>query len=357
MGVEEEYLLLDGRGLPAPLSREVLAEAGRDGAADPSLQQELLQVQVEVATPVCTRLEEVREHLTRLRRDLGSAATRTGCRLAAVAAAPVEAQDGEHVPVSDSPRYRDMLAQAPALVEEQLINGMHVHVGVEDREAGVRVVAGIRPWLPVVLALSANSPLWRGRDSGFASFRGVHFARWPVEGPPPVFVSAQDYEARVEALLATSALRDRGQLYWHARLSEHLPTVETRVADVQLDVDSAVLLAGIVRALAVTALAAPAVPADRQVPVELLRAATWQAARHGLEGDLVDPRTGRAAPAAHAVRGLLDHVATALDELGDRAEVLDLTARLLDRGTGAERQRAALRDGGPAALLDLVTAG
>jgi carboxylate-amine ligase len=133
--------------------------------------------------------------------------------------------------------------------------------------------------------------------------------------------------------------------------------VETRVADVQLDVDSAVLLAALVRALAVTALAGPAVPADRQVPVELLRAATWQAARHGLEGDLVDPRTGRARPAAHAVRGLLDHVAAALDELGDRAEVLDLTARLLDGGTGATRQRAALRAGGPAALLELVTAG
>jgi carboxylate-amine ligase len=262
------------------------------------------------------------------------------------------------VPVTDKPRYRDMLRQAAVLVEEQLINGMHVHVGVPDRRAGVRVMAGVRPWLPVVLALSANSPMWRGRDSGFASFRAVHWGRWPVEGPTPVFASAEDYEDRVEALLGTGAVRDRGQLYWHARLSEHAPTVEIRIADVQLEVWSAVLVAGLVRGLALTALRTPHVPAPAdQVPVELLRAATWAAARYGLGSGLVDPRSGRQEPAADVVSALLDHVRPALAELGDRELVEERTTRVLTEGNGATRQRRVFADAGFEAFLDLLTRG
>jgi carboxylate-amine ligase len=363
LGVEEEYLLLDERGVPTPRSEAVLAAAGRTSTApEGSLQKELLAVQVEVATPVCTTLADVREHLCSLRGDLAQAARRSGCLLAPVAAAPVVG-DGEEVPVSDVPRYRDMLRQAPALVEEQLINGMHVHVGVPDRATGLRVVAGVRAWLPLLLAISANSPFWRGRDSGFASWRGVHFARWPAEGPPPVLGSVEEYEEVVEALLATGAVRDRGQLYWHARLSDHLPTVEVRVADVQLDVDTAVLLAGLVRALADTALLPPSPanepagnePAVNEPSSELLRAATWQAARWGLDGDLVDPRRWRAVPAREALETLVDHVRPALEAAGDLDEVEGLLHRVLERGTGAARQRAAVESNGLRGLLDLLT--
>ena len=355
LGVEEEYLLLDAAGLPVARSTAVLTTAGRSPRrGDAELQHELLEVQAEVATSVCTELAEVEEQLLDLRATLARAASAHDCRLAPIGAAPLHPNDDEVV-VADKPRYRDMLLQAPALVEEQFINGMHVHVGVSDREEGVRALAGLRVWLPVVLALSANSPFWRGRDSGFASFRAVHFARWPAEGPTPVIASAQDYEARVETLLATGAVRDRGQLYWHARLSEHVPTVEIRVADVQLEPASAVVLAGVIRALVATALASPPpAPAD-QVPVDVLRAATWTAARHGLDGDLVDPLSGRARPAAQVVALLLEHVRTALDEAGDSARVEAHVARVLSDGNGAARQRIALREKGVDGLLDLVT--
>src|SRR3954471_2452427 len=354
-GVEEEYLLVDGEGLPVARSAQVLARARGNGLDDADLQHELLEVQVEVATPVCSELAEAGEHLTSLRSGLAAAAAASGCRLAPVGAAPLAPDDAGEVPVTDGPRYRTMLEQAPALVEEQLINGMHVHVGVPDRATGLAVLAAVRPWLPVLLALSANSPFWRGRDSGFASFRAVHFARWPAEGPAPVFASALDYELRVEALLATGAVRDRGQLYWHARLSEHVPTVEVRVADVQLEPGSAVVLAGVIRALVVTALASPPpAPAD-QVPIELLRAATWAAARHRLDGDLVDPLSGRARPAKDVVAVLLDHVRSALDGAGDRDRVETHVAQLLAGGNGATRQRSALRENGVEGLLELVT--
>jgi carboxylate-amine ligase len=355
LGVEEEYLLLDAAGVPVARSSAVLGTAGRAPRVRAAeLQHELLEVQVEVATPVCAELDEVEEQLNTLRTTLARAARAHDCRLAPVGTAPVE-PDGDQVLVTDTPRYRDMLRQAPMLVEEQFINGMHVHIGIPDRATGVRVLAGVRPWLPVVLALSANSPFWRGRDSGFASFRAVHFARWPAEGPPPVFASAQDYEARVEALLATGAVRDRGQLYWHARLSEHVPTVEIRVADVQLEPASAAVLAGLLRALARTALASAPPPAADQAPVEVLRAATWTAARYALDGDLVDPPTGRARPAKEVVAVLLDHVRPALDEAGDRDRVETHLAQVLAGGNGATRQRSAVRENGIDGLLELVT--
>jgi carboxylate-amine ligase len=354
LGVEEEYLLLDGEGLPTPRSREVLARAADETPGDADLQHELLAVQVEVATPVCRELAEVREHLTGLRQGLRRAATAAGCRLAPVGAAPLAADD-DAVPVTDKPRYRTILEQAPALVEEQLINGMHVHVGVPDRAAGLAVLAAVRPWLPVLLALSANSPFWRGRDSGFASFRAVHFARWPVEGSPPVFASVEDYERRVEDLLATGALMDRGQLYWHARLSEHAPTVEVRVADVQLDADSAVLVAGLVRGLGHAVLTGSPPETGPAMPVELLRAATWVAARDGLDAALVDPRSRAARPARDVVRGLVGELEKALRELGDLDAVRDGVERVLRDGNGAGRQRAALRERGLAGVLDLIT--
>ncbi len=356
LGVEEEYLLVDGEGLPVARSAQVLAWARGDGLAGADLQHELLEVQVEIATPVCTELAEVHEQLTSLRAGLAAAAAGTGCRLAPVGAAPLAPDAAGDAPVTDAPRYRTMLEQAPALVEEQLINGMHVHVGIPDREAGLTVLAAVRPWLPALLALSANSPFWRGRDSGFASFRAVHFARWPVEGAPPVFASVDDYERRVDDLIATGAIVDRGQLYWHARLSEHEPTVEVRVADVQLDAADDVVLAGLVRAIGHGTLAGVVGSGD-PLPVELLRAATWAAARHGLEGDLFDPRTRRQAPAADVVARLLAELEGSLRDLGDLELVTAGVERLLRGGNGAMRQRAALAEYGPSGVLELLTGG
>jgi carboxylate-amine ligase len=198
--------------------------------------------------------------------------------------------------------------------------------------------------MPLILAISANSPVWQGRDSGFASWRGIHFARWPVEGPPPAFADLEDHERRVEALLGTGAVMDRGQLYWHVRLSERYPTVEIRVADVQLDVESAVVLAGVIRALVVTALAEHRadgmLPVSQAVPLEVLRAATWRAARDGLAGHLVDLRGGGVLPAAQAIEGLLEYVDDALAAAGDQ-EVVSAGLRGFSSAVPALRRSAA----------------
>ncbi|GAA2285959.1 putative glutamate--cysteine ligase 2 [Streptomyces ruber] len=354
VGVEEEYLLIDpATGRLAEQAEKVRAAAGLQSfVADREIQPELLQGQVEVATPVCGTLEEVGGHLLRLRHAAAGAAEAHGCRLAACAAFPL--RQGAPVAVTGQARYQAMQEQAPQLVAEQLINGMHVHVAVPGRRAGVEVLNRIRVWLPTLTAMSANSPLWDGHDTGFASWRTIVFGRWPVSGVPPRFADEADYRARVEGLLSTGVIADTGQLYWQARLSERYPTVEVRCLDVQLRADEAVMFAGIVRALVVTALRETA--AHRPVPdcpAELAQVAMWQAARYGLGDALVDPGGSRRR-ADLVVHRLLEHIAPALDAAGDTREVTSLVHRLLRQGTGAQRQRRALAEGGLGAVTGMI---
>ena len=359
LGVEEEYLLLDpDSGLPLPRGALVRAAAEPAPAADGGeIDLELLQAQVEVGTPICETLDEVDEHLTRLRAAVHDAARKMDCRLAACGTPPLLAP--EPVPVTAKPRYRSMAHDAAHLVDEQLVNGMHVHVAIPDRDSGVTVLNRLRPWLPVLVALGANSPLWDGAETGFASWRTLIFGRWPVSGPPPPFADAADYRHRTQALLDAGVIADRGQLYWQARLSERYPTIEVRALDVQLEIQDAVTLAGVVRALVSTALhdqgrALPRAEPEHSHP-ELLAAAVWYAARHGLTERLVHPLTGRSVPAPEAVASLMEHLTPALEASGDLARVTRGIERLQNVGTGSVRQTRALREGGTAAVLELIT--
>ncbi|MEU9160429.1 glutamate--cysteine ligase [Streptomyces sp. NPDC048424] len=357
VGVEEEYLLVDPETLlPIPLVRQVRAAASLTPIAEErEVQDELLQAQIEVATPVCTGLEEIGGHLLRLRHAVASAAQASGCRIAISATAPV--RDVLPVPVTSTARYLRMRGEARLLVDEQLICGMHVHVGIPDPETAVAVLNRLRVWLPTLLAMSANGPLWDGRDTGFASWRTIIFGRWPVSGPPPYFAGFADYEARADALVESGLIPDRGQLYWQARLSERYPTIEVRCCDVQLEADDAVMLAGVVRGLAATAIAeekAGAAPA--LCSPEILQAATWHAARHGMSGTLMDP-AGRMRSSGDVVCALLRHIGPALEENGDFREVSSLLHRLLRHGTAADRQRRALALTGLPAVAALITTG
>jgi carboxylate-amine ligase len=354
VGVEEEYLLVDPvTGLLAPYAEKVRAAAGVEPfVTSREIQSELLQAQIEVATPVCGTLEEVGGHLLRLRHAVAGAAEAHGCRIMA-SGTPLR-REAVPVPVTEQTRYKAMQRQAPQLVAEQMVNGMHVHVGVPDRHVGVEVLNRLRVWLPTLTGMAANSPLWEEHDTGFASWRTVVFDRWPVSGIPPYFADEKDYDVRIQRLLATGVINDAGQVYWQARLSERYPTVEVRCLDVQLRTADAVMFAGLVRALADTAVreaAAGVAPAEPDM--ELLRVAMWQAARHGLSGDLVDP-AGRRRRAGDVVCGLLEHVAPALEEAGDSREVTALVHRLLREGTGADRQRQVLAEGGLDAVAEMI---
>jgi carboxylate-amine ligase len=240
------------------------------------------------------------------------------------------------------------------VAHDPAVCGCHVHVGVPDRELAVQVCNHLRPWLPVVQALTANSPLHDGRDTGHASWRAIQFDRWPSVGPTPHFDSVADYDRTVRDLVDAGIMLDPEMVYWYARPSVAYPTVEIRVGDVCPTVDDTVLVAGLLRALVATA--AEDVRTGRPAPRLrdcLVAAAHWRAAHDGVDGDLVDLRAGGSRPAWELIDELVATVTPALAGFGD----LDLVTRQLDRlrrdGNGATRQRRILAhtDGDVRAVL------
>ncbi|WP_337060782.1 carboxylate-amine ligase [Kineococcus sp. G2] len=344
VGVEEEYLLadpVDGTARPdAPRVLRVLA----DGHGESELHRE----QVETGSTPHTSPRELRADLLGRRRELAAAARGGGSALLALGTHP----DSGEPTLSPGPRYERLRERFGLLSREQLTCGCHVHVGVADRDEGAVVLDGLRPWAPVLLALSGNSPYWQGEDTGHASYRSRVWDRWPTAGPAPAVGDAAGYDALVRRVLATGVPLDAGMVYFDVRLSARYPTVEVRVADVCLRVDDAVLLATLVRALADTAVAGHR--AGRPAPdvsAEVLRLASWRAARDGVDGELVHPLTGTPRPAAQVVADLLEHVAPALARNGDEDAARAGTAAVLERGTGARWQREAVAAGGVPSML------
>ncbi|WP_433260348.1 carboxylate-amine ligase [Micromonospora vinacea] len=354
LGVEEEYLLLDpdsGRNLP--VADQVLA-ALRGPARDQS-RQEFRHSMVEMVTPVCADLTELRAHLVALRRSAAEAATAAGARLVAVGATPVAEP---HRTVPDEPRYHAMSRRYGPVAHDPAVCGCHVHVGLPDRELAVQVCNHLRMWLPVVQAITTNSPLHDGYDTGHASWRSMQLERWPSIGPTPYFDSAADYDRTVDQLIAAGIMLDAAMVYWYARPSSTYPTVEVRVGDVCTEVDDAVLVAALVRSLVATL--ADDVRAGVTAPDVrdcLVAAAHWRAAHDGLDGELIDLRAGGTRPAWALVDELMAVIAPALLRHGDLGYVLAQLARLRRDGTGALRQRQVLdRTGDLRAVLDdLIT--
>jgi glutamate---cysteine ligase / carboxylate-amine ligase len=342
LGVEEEFVLLDPSTGTAVLAGPDLARM-LDG--EPGVQQEVMRFQVEIATRVCTSLDDLGRELARLRRLVADAAARLGCRLVASGIAPYRTPG--LAAVTDQPRYRELARRYGRLAAEAGSTcGCHVHVGVPSRDLGVQVLARLRPWLASLLAVTVNSPIAGGQDTGWASSRYPAWSRWPTAAPPAVWPDAAAYDAAVRRLIWRAAALDEQGIYLLARLSPRYPTVEVRIADACLDAGTAVLLAGLTRALVATALAearrGTPVPA---APTRWINAALAAAARHGLAGPAVDPFTGQAADARSLRSRLLDHVYPALSDRGDAQTITGLLRRLDDRGTGADRQRALFASG------------
>ena len=339
-GVEEEFLLVDpGTGEPAPLNAAVAEVAKRRGV---DLELELTSCQVETTSAVASSSADLRRDLTRLRRVAADAASEAGARLLAVALPPTLPH---HFPVTDKPRYGRIAERFGMIAHEQGISGCHVHVAVADRDVAVQVSNRLRPWLPLLLALTANSAVYRNADTGHASWRSVLWARWPSAGPPPHFDSADDYDATIRMMLTTGAMLDDGMVYWDIRPSANFPTVEVRVADVPATVADTVLFATLVRALVITVVddESRGEPLPR-LTSHALKAAYWRAARYGLEGELVDLADGHVLrPAPALLSALVDRLKPALTALGEDDMVQTEIARLLAEGNGAARQRRAWR--------------
>jgi carboxylate-amine ligase len=367
VGVEEELLLVQPvTGRPQAVAGTVLrqvrqaAESSRAAGTDQadadraredaaSLELELKEQQLETNSQPCHSLSDLHREVRRCRDAAAAAAGKAGAQVAALATSPVAV---EPELVSES-RYQRMAEAFGLTAHEQLTCGCHVHVEISSDEEGVAVLDRAGPWLAVLLALSANSPFWQGQDSSYASFRYQAWGRWPSSGPTEPFRTAQRYHQTLEQMVRTGTLLDAGMVYFDARLSEHYPTIELRIADVCLHAEDAVLVAALARALVETeARAAREGQPARPSRTEVLRLAAWRASRSGLDDDLLNPVTGLPEQAATVASLLVDHCRDALDDAGDTDAVQEMLSALLARGNGASSQRAAFRQSGR--LADMV---
>ena len=335
---------MSATGDPLPRSEAVVDDV--DGL-DVAL--ELTRAMVEINTPVCETSDELRAHLSDMRTKLAHAASTEGARLLAIAVPP---QGRAAQAITKKPRYQEIAEQWGLLAREQGVCGCHVHVNVPDKETAVRVSNHLRPWLPALLALTANSPIYLGQDTGFASWRWLMATRWPCAGPPPYLESAEHYDALVAMHMAAGTMQDERNVYWDVRPSSHLPTVEVRVSDIPLTVDETVLLATLIRALVMSAIEAG--DSGPKVEPEVLRAAYWLAARDGLTAGAVDVRTAEPLHMTELIKRLCHEVEPALAELGALDLVDDGINRAFRDGNGAVKQRKTFREGATVVALTEV---
>jgi len=353
LGAEEELHLVDldswklvGRA-PQLLSRLPSA----------NYSAEIQRTTVETNTDVVSTLDGLRAELLRLRRLLVTEAARDNVGVAAVGTAPSAAfADFE---LTTTGRYGRMQEQYRMLVDEQLICGLQIHVGVSDRDLAVEIMQRIARDLPVLTALSASSPYFNEQDTGYSSIRTIIWQRWPTAGATGPLRTAQDYDDLLADLIRSGVIADEKMAYFDVRPSSHAPTLELRVCDVCPVVDDAILIAGLFRA-AVRAAEIEIVEGRPYEPLAapMHRAALWQAARGGLSGNLLDRSPHpRPVPAAEAVRAMVDRLAAPLAELGDLDEVQWLAEAALARGNSADRQRAAYAERGRLSdVMELVVA-
>ncbi|WP_412543142.1 glutamate--cysteine ligase [Longispora sp. K20-0274] len=346
-GVEEEFHILDpGTGRLAPASPALLADGS---GADKEFHARM----IETATPVCTGLRDLRAALVAARGRLVAAADRAG--VCVVASGTVPDSGSSDAPVCPDDRFRRISDRYRRLAAEQHVCATQVQVGVADPDLAVRLIARIRGWLPVLLALSASSPFFGNADTGYASYRNVVASRWPTAGPAPVAADHAAYQRSVRTLIDTGVIDDPGMIYHDVRVSHRYPTLEIRICDSTPVVDDVVLIAALSRALVATSAAedqddVPGTP----MPDELVRAATWVAARDGLRAGLISPATHRLIPAADVVAELVAHVTPALARAGDAEAVTTSLAALLRSGNSVQRQHRVLTAG--SGLVGVVAA-
>ncbi|MFE5912859.1 YbdK family carboxylate-amine ligase [Streptomyces wedmorensis] len=363
MGVEEEFVLVD-RVTRTPVNRapEVIRRAERE--LGEQVQAEFFNAQIEICTAPTASRGHLREELSWLRTVVGTAARDERC-MPVACGTPVLSPESP-LTITDTDRYRLMARRFAPLVtrrdgtarDDGLVCGCHVHIGTLDRERALALAMHMRPWLPVLQALAGNSPYAGCRDTGYESWRSVEHARWPTVGPIPVLDEPQ-YLAHVARLVADGTLLDNRMVYWHARPSEHVPTLEIRLADTNADLDTVVLLAILARGLAATLLTRveSSVPPPLIAGARLLRAHRL-AAVQGLTGMGLDPVDGRERPATALLDELIEVARpglTAADD--DLAWVRDQWERIRTDGGGAARQRAVYRRHGRlSAVVDSLAA-
>jgi carboxylate-amine ligase len=340
IGIEEEYQIID------PTTRELCSyvqrflERGHTVLPD-QIRPEFLQSQVEAGTRICEDVHEARLELVRMRRSIQELAESEGLWVAAAGTHPFSSWARQEV--SPFGRYPELARFLQDVGRRLLIFGMHVHIGIEDRELLIDVMNQIRYFLPHVLALSTSSPFWHGRDTGLKSYRSVVFESLPRTGIPQQFGAYADYRSYVDTLLATGSIAEPTHIWWDVRPSAKFPTLEVRIPDMCTRMDETLCLAALVQAIVAKLVRLrQANQTWRIYRKNLLDENKWRAVRYGIEGKLIDFGKTEEVHLPALIEELLVWVDDVVDELGSRAEV-EYVETILDQGTSADRQLAVYR--------------
>jgi carboxylate-amine ligase len=338
LGVEEEYMLLDPRSFDLVQHIDTVLASIAGHELEERVRPELMQSVLEIATPVCRTAGDVERELRKLREYVTSVAQEESLRVGSAGTHPFSHFERQRITARD--RYRALVDQLQYVARRELIFGLHIHVAVDDPDKAIQVVNGLLVELPPLLALSANSPFWRGEATGLSSSRQMVFAAFPRSGPPPRFRDYGDYAELVGQLEKTGCIADYTHIWWDIRPHPRLGTVEVRVCDAVTRVEHAVALAAYCQAL----VKLYCERYDRGDEIKsfhriLTSENKWLAARYGLEAPLMDLETGRRnrVPVAQLVRRRLRQLEPHARDLGSERE-LDGIREILGNGNGADRQ-------------------
>jgi carboxylate-amine ligase len=336
-GIEEELFLADAVTRATPTeSLDAFHAAVRDRF--PEVERELMQSQIEIASPPCTSFDEARQYLGRLRSGISQIATDHSMLLLASGTHPLAHWSSQQN--TEKPRYEALTQEMQMVARRNHVCGMHVHVEVPQSVDRIDLMNRLVPYLPLLLALSASSPFWQGRNTGLAAYRLSVWGELPRTGLPETFVNTDQYERFVALMVRTGAIKDASFLWWAIRPSRKYPTLELRVADSCTSLDTSIAIAALYRCLVRYAVRNPGLNKEltgtsRAIVTENL----WRAQRYGIRADFIDVRQNRAIPCSEFLRTLTIQLAEDADELGCLAEI-ERATDIVTRGTSADRQIA-----------------
>jgi carboxylate-amine ligase len=352
IGIEEEYQLIDPESRQLTSYVQEFLEQGKLVLED-QIKPELMQSQIEVGSRICRSIGEAHDEVVRLRRAVSEVAAGHGLVVAAASTHPFSSWKQQEITTDE--RYLKHLEALAEVARRMLIFGMHVHIGIADRELLIDVMDQARYFLPHILALSTSSPFWHGRETGLKSYRSIVFENLPRTGLPPDFSSWSEYASFVDILLETGSIDEPTKIWWDIRPHPKFPTLEFRVADICTKVDEAICLAALLQAIVAKLIVLRQRNQSwRRYRHHLIEENKWRAVRYGVAGELIDFGRRSAVPLSQLVDEMLDWVDEVLDELGCRKEA-EYARTIVTGGSSADRQLAVWRETGSLeAVVDRV---
>ena len=344
LGIEEEYQTIDPEtyALRSHVQFEII-EKGKAFLKE-HVKAEMHQSVVEVGTGICSTVQEARRDLVELRRTIIRLAKENGLRIAAAATHPFS--DWRNQQIYPDERYQAVVQDLKMVARSNLIFGLHVHVGIEDREAAIRIMNEARYFVPHILALSTNSPFWVGMDTGLKSYRCKVFDKFPRTNLPDYFASYGEFDEFVKLMVKTGCIDNAKKIWWDIRPHPFFETLEFRMCDVPMRVDETIALAALIQATVAKLYQLHSRNQGFRIyRRDLLMENKWRALRYGIDGDMIDFGKQKQVPFRDLMLEYLDIIDDVVEELGSRKEI-EYIRTILENGTGADRQLRVYHDTG-----------